>query len=608
MGELYTVSYTEIISIPTSSAISSYANFSDLFVQVSSPLCEEVIKPYKDKIAEAENLLKMLHKCFDELITLHVRMSTERNRCTAVINSRLPADVLRSIFIEFIDTYASAKDRGIAALIIAGVCSHWRTIALNFPAMWNKIDCEAMSDYRCRLFCDRAKNYSLTMSRCDIFHREDVRTMVTSKLSGIQVLGIAPTYSPRPGWNVPPVNQANILRTLTEAPAEPPGLMLKSLSCCVRAAGGPMVLEAPLFQGQTPRLRRLCLDGVRMPWNRGFYSNLVVLSIESIALRKSSQSDEDICLVLLDCPHLRELTLASDYDSQDSPSPEEDPLLAISHPRSERIHLKYLRYLSLEMPPHYGHHILAGIAADFVDDVHVTLRTTGRSRHGPIMSALCQPETFPYVIFRCPTSLSITVKNVSHSNCDRYCSIVGYSDGTTDADGPYSHRCLEWGWSSYKHGTDHFDITRQMIQAGRPHMREVLQSLILWLSPDAVVGHHDYVLDLLLPCRYLQVVGEFTATLIVHHQVDDELERTDWSNLERFTVCGDELAFETMCAILDWGLRRSSLRTIIFMRSITVVFPSRSDLGIIESRIEKANSAGIEVQWDHHLYRFNDEV
>ena len=491
------------------------------------------------------------------------------------------------------DELISASGSAFAVLVIAQVCSHWRTIALSFPALWNAIDCEKMTPYQIGLFCDKARNYPLRMLRCDLFDREDLREAVASKLSSIQVLEITPR---RRGY--PFGRHTNILRTFTEACNEPP-LMLKSFSC--RHWESALVLEAPLFQGQTPLLRQLCLDGVRMPWNRGFYCNLTVLRITGIPLGKLSPYDEDICLALQDCPHLRELALSSIPKDHDFPR-DGDPIATVPYPRKERIHLESLHHLSLHMPPHYGHHVLSGIAAEFVDDVHLTLQGHIQFRYSSIVGALCQPETFPYVVFHRPASLSITAHG--------YSQIHGYSKETMDTDEIHNlHRCFEWEWCPYSRGTDSFDITHRLIQTGRPYMRKVLQFLTLDLSLRAMSERHDYVPDLLLPCRHLLLKEEPTTKLIVQrNQADDELERMDWSNLERLTIDGDSFTLETVCAVVDWGLRRSSLRTIVFDPYIEIVFPPQHGLDILKSRVEKANSAGIKVQWDPSQCRFTHEI
>lgn len=291
-------------------------------------------------------------------------MRKHTNFCAPV--NKLPVEVLRMIFSMCTFAAPALGDRqgngvGHPSLIISHTCSYWRAVSLDFPALWSRVRLAGLpADFQAAIM-DRAQN-------CPLDVWLDLSSPLPESLSKMN-MGIvfrAKTLHIR----VPA--QSN--DTLAAFFAAPPAFVfshLEILSLQLFQEGSTshvqLVLQHPLFAGYTPRLRHLYLEGIRMPWCRGFYYNLTRLKLTSCENGTHAPQDHDICAILQDSPNLEDLELSL-YRSQ---FPISDPIPSQPH---ERILLPFLRSLKANCGLGYIRHLLSSIDARSLYTMDIRIR------------------------------------------------------------------------------------------------------------------------------------------------------------------------------------------------------------------------------------------
>ena len=125
-----------------------------------------------------------------------------------------------------------------------------------------------------------------------------------------------------------------------------------------------------------------------MPWNTGFYVNLSTLSITRCSVGAHSELDKGILCVLQDCPDLYSLELSLDE------SEEPDTLLSAAFAPSQRIVLKLLHTIKLNLPARYAHHILSAIVVNSLSTVQLELGVV-QQRDVELVATIPEPGILP---------------------------------------------------------------------------------------------------------------------------------------------------------------------------------------------------------------------
>ncbi|GJE99836.1 hypothetical protein PsYK624_161090 [Phanerochaete sordida] len=311
-----------------------------------------------------ESLVESMQLGLHSAHTLRAGMRKHLNYCAPI--NKLPVELLRSIF-----AICTAGDLplgehqeggvGHMSLIISHTCTHWRAIVLSFPSLWRRIRLLHLSDEFLNVILDRTKNWPLEVWL-------DLPAAPSETLAKINMDVLCRTKALT--MTISSHNDQALTDFLTTSPpSQFPYLETFSLELVQK---GPnmhqtqLVLQQPLFAGCTPRLRHLHLEGVRMPWNRGFYSNLTTIRIISCEAGCHVLEDNDLCSILQDSPNLEELELSL-YRAH---IPVSDPTPSIPHDRQS---FPSLRVLKLFCGLGYTWHLLSSIDVRNLDtlDIHI---------------------------------------------------------------------------------------------------------------------------------------------------------------------------------------------------------------------------------------------
>ena len=319
-----------------------------------------------------------------KLAKLRAKLGREHNHL-ADINRKLPAEILCSVFghVALFPARGGIWNSAPPLLDITSVCSLWRSLALEYPALWTTIDLANMSLSYATLSCERAKPLPLTIR----FRAPGVfsQQLVYSNLSNIQSLQVECDY------------EHSLMEQLEQLLITPtsPALHLARFSWTHRGESRVSTLRKPLFGGMTPQLRHIELKCIRMPWAHGFYLNLDTLSIHDCPL--DAVGDINICHVLEDCPHLRVL----DLDLRGPP--------LMSTPVSmSTVSLPYLQQLALKMPAAHLYRLLRSIDAHSLFDVRIDVEAVTMWELERVHEL---PEVFPHLrVFSRIDSFQIELK------------------------------------------------------------------------------------------------------------------------------------------------------------------------------------------------------
>ena len=409
----------------------------DILGTMSGGVNEETRATYCNQVAEIERILNSARKHFDDLAKTHTKMCRQHN-CGVGIN-QLPPEILSAIFLKSLRLSSQGDCNPFS---LTQVCSYWRVVALGYAALWAKVDMSLLSLNHALACFDRAGGCLLKILSCDVFHNESHRQILLAKLSSVDVLGLSNEWQ---DWG--PLQPA-FRSIISAAPTNP--LLVKEFSCELRhyvqdLPKDTFVLDVPLFNGQTPLLRHVSFRLLRMPWSRGFYSNLTTLRIEDGILGKISPLDKDICDVLRDSPRLEELTLRFNRhhteDITGGMTMNSSPLAT-----TERIQLHSLRTLCLRMPVDYAYHVLGSVNTYSVLQARINIGELENERDETCMVSLCQPEILPLTAFSHIDALMVDAYTIY--DLSEFCVLRGYRryglDYVQDILGEAPSFRLEW--------------------------------------------------------------------------------------------------------------------------------------------------------------------
>lgn len=403
---------------------------------------------------------------FDHVAEARALLARECNSVAKI--NQLPLEVLCMILKYSTMGSNSSPTKPLLPPDVATVCFHWRSAVITWPVFWSIINVETMSIGCARLCHHRARGQLITMLSCDPFESESIRELLVLALPMVEVLDI----TSRSWYSI------DDLTLLTTSPASPL-LTLEKFSMNTNIHDSSSVFDEQLFGGQTPALRHLKLAGTRLPWNHGFYNDLLSLEIRNVRIGKQSVLDDDICHILRDCPRLRKLSLGlvdAAWSRIFDPPVDNLTLLTHSEPTSP-IPLPFLRSLRLEMPPNYMNHILSSITAVSVLDLEINLEADIISDADSCEMALSLPMLFPSSVFPHLDTLIAHRKEDSH----------GWERGDIHGEGAVDEMLwpvrpnftFTWDVQSNPTSTNFNDeIFSRLAQAVRPHLKPSVTPLL----------------------------------------------------------------------------------------------------------------------------------
>lgn len=126
-----------------------------------------------DSIAQADAAIARVDTELARLISVRQGIQTFRDKQAALISPlrRVPNEILAEIMQQCISnrdgTYRQAEHRQHMALILAGVCSRWRSTAISTPQLWTRIICNDLNADFClpltRLMISRSGDCDLEL-------------------------------------------------------------------------------------------------------------------------------------------------------------------------------------------------------------------------------------------------------------------------------------------------------------------------------------------------------------------------------------------------------------------------------------------------------------
>ncbi|KAJ3485795.1 hypothetical protein NLI96_g4694 [Meripilus lineatus] len=214
--------------------------------------------------------------------SLRLEACCRRNTLLTVNN--LPTEVLCHIFLAI---GSSVRDK----VSVSQTCSRWREVALKYPFMWTSLNLDEIAQQNLvPSIMKRSGGFPLQV-KCTNWNYLR-HTLCALELYRVQDLDITvDNYGSQLYQDWLHVRHAPVLSHL-------------------RIECKNEVTIPPLFAGKHPSLRELHLLNCRMPFARGNFRGLKILSIESIDLPDSKHGiDVDIIHVFRDCPELEEVVL-----------------------------------------------------------------------------------------------------------------------------------------------------------------------------------------------------------------------------------------------------------------------------------------------------------
>jgi hypothetical protein len=265
----------------------AHASFSVGDVLNGDPSYESILDSPSRDIA----LIKKTRKRIDKELAILNILKAHRNALAPI--SRLPPELLSQIFMYVarredwpLDDGQPSFYRGCMSWMkVAGICRHWRAVALHFPMLWTDL---CFSDYHLtRKMLRRSQNLPVTVV-CDLSDHFKTRKTQSVYLtlghsSRIQTLHI----------RGPCTRLRRIFSKMTSASP-----YLESLCVSVSGRNGDeLTLPTHLFCGNMPQLRRIQLTRCSLEWDSPDFSRLTHLEV-----RGSSASplvDMEVVLAVL---------------------------------------------------------------------------------------------------------------------------------------------------------------------------------------------------------------------------------------------------------------------------------------------------------------------
>ncbi|KDQ17876.1 hypothetical protein BOTBODRAFT_171585 [Botryobasidium botryosum FD-172 SS1] len=335
---------------------------SESFIDPTSEL-ESLGKPVSRLCLEKEIKLAEAAGCHPrELAVLRQR----RNQRMPA--SCLPQEILYSIFLFVqggIPTYALVIR---SLLTLSNVCHLWREAALDCPGLWTLL--EPLPTPLFRLILDRSRKAPLEL----VFN--------CSETSGQQLSKYFSIASPHIGrWRsciLQHVYADTVIVPFLLSPAPQLESLVLEIEYPVSYSSEPYL---HLFASCTPRLRRLTLSGIFVPFSNPIYSNLITLKLSSTTFTRL-QSITEFCRVFGLSPLLEELSLESLTFAPALPAPRASGVL---------IHFPQLHTLRLcRIRPRFSSSILSHLVLP--PSAHLELRLeTGRRGN---LSTILPPSVY----------------------------------------------------------------------------------------------------------------------------------------------------------------------------------------------------------------------
>ena len=495
----------------------------------------------------------------------------------------LPVEILRAIFLLRIEPWYD-----LAALQIAQVCSYWRAIALSFPQLWRTISFCRIPPRCAKLYYERAGNLPLKLLHCDPMHRKVDRELFNARDCTIETLDLTVGYILSPYIDDRPLpDKSAMLKFLTTKPASS-WTAMTDLSLSTPSLPGRMslVLNKPLFQGQTPSLRHLSLRHVRMPWNSGFYRNLESLNIE-INGDGVSPLDKNVSAILQDCPRLHSLTL-------DLFSKTGQPWRTHVHkPSAKRINLPYLRYLSLKMPASWMYRLLEPIDVDTeLCDVRINLKL-------PTDSDMRQPIEDVVELLQSDIIIRAVFPRITRMIVDGRLSVLGYK---VEQHGEKSATlaCLEVQLVYYHSEPYHINLLDRIFEILRTYVQLPLQEIVLSPGIFCRPGPIPPVPPTsLLPCRHFAIDNTPTISRFLSYPAlvgePETLDRRFTQELQLLSLRGAELTLGNISTLVEVCKRIRSLQLLRF-DTVTFLLSEENSMDDISDRL---GELGIKVESRH---------
>ena len=573
---------------------------------------EEDRLPYIELLNSAEGLALSFRESVTRLA--HVQSTLGRKHNEGVGINKLPTEVMCIIFWHAIAREASRKTyvQVLSPLDVAAVCSHWRSIAIACSPLWSVLDVPEMSTNQFNLYRQRAKGYPLTLLACDPFAHEITRDLVFTSIHAISSLSIVHEFISRNEKG----NSQKMHKFLTSAPSSPP-IHLEYFSCSLGLNISrpdlnvfPAVLDSHLFGGQTPSLRHISFSGTRLPWNQGFYRDLFTLEIGcSLA---SSALDEDICLVLRDCPRLRKLKLVLIEDSgmnfARNDHSQGGHTLSRHRSLSDPVPLPHLQHLELVAPANYLHHILSCIVADDIRELYISIlsRATGDNT-----TAFSLPFLIPTCIFPCLDALDI---HLGKARQTRPSVQSGYIKGCTVGRGTTQLIfCCQWELAEGDRTTDTPDTDMAQIlgRAMRPYLKPTVIHKLSLLGPKLLFTP-ALISDILslfasedAPDNIANAEGQqssLAAPLPTPESMASKTIHTPHPSLEALQLHYREMTFSEVNGLIEWCKGQSSLR-YLHLGHISFHLPDHSSVEDLRLRFL---DLGLGITFDFCLAIFPD--
>lgn len=324
--------------------------FSESSSATTSPADTYATSQYE--LQDFENLVSGLDFILD---TIRSRIVAKRNRSLPV--NRLPAEILGIIF-SICARSESAQTHWRMVIIMSHICSQWRAVSINFPALWGtSMELTGMSLPMAKLFFERAGTLPVKILRSNSLVDMDVLTQVVfNNFHRVASLCMA-------------VGEDDVSQKLI---ASDPPLIGTELDRVVfqlvkrgkrsSSAPVPIVMPSRLFGSSAPNIRHMKLDRIRMPWNTGFYVSLSTLKVSNHVAGGRSSQDSSILLALRDCPNLKVLDLHLVYPNRDWHASTD--ILLRSQPKQHPRKFVSLHTIKLDVPTPYVRHLLSHIKAD----------------------------------------------------------------------------------------------------------------------------------------------------------------------------------------------------------------------------------------------------
>ncbi|PSR72627.1 hypothetical protein PHLCEN_2v11511 [Hermanssonia centrifuga] len=304
-------------------------------------------------IQQLRDMQEETNSRFTQAITLLQLRQTRLHNAEKI---PLPEDIVRVIF-EYVAIHEHDCRMSLgfscwrSVLAISQTCAHWRFISLTNPLMWSRIDYTQLPLFLGSLFFTRSDQCAL-----------HIATKIASIPSDND--WIEPIFPRLKTLAIEFVNSKDLVTLIRQrVPLLETCFLKSSAQIQVPIFEGPFHNKhvSNIFGSEAPRLRNLCMSGIRMPWAPGQYVGLRSLHINTDGAM--SINDQNILTIFRDSPLLEDLDLRHIQPLHWTSLPV-DPTL---------IPLRSLRRLKLTMKPADQLRILSSIITPpTMDLLHIT--------------------------------------------------------------------------------------------------------------------------------------------------------------------------------------------------------------------------------------------